>query len=115
QDRHPARFLQSLLYLLLLILLLLLLSTKKNRRGKLRGDFSQSKSWLHHPERFQGWLVHRACWFEALSRLILCQSRARLWSKNAVTLALIVALLYECCLYVGDYVLCIDFVIRGVV
>src|SRR5438105_121878 len=66
---------------------------KKNRRGKLRGDFSECKSWLHHSKRFQGRLVHRPCWFEPLRGLIFGQGSTRLWTKNTVHLALIKALL----------------------
>src|ERR1700751_6102918 len=87
---------------------------KKNCRGVFRGDFSESKSWLHHSERFQGWLGHRACRLEAMSGLILRQRRACLRSENAVDFALIVTLLLKCCLHVGYRLARIHLRIRGV-
>src|SRR5438128_10705630 len=76
-------------------------SRTKNRRGIFRGGLSEFKVSLHHSERFQSRLVHRARWLKTLSGLILRQRRARLWSEHTVDFALIVTLFLKCGLHVG--------------
>src|SRR5215471_2828624 len=56
---------------------------------------------LDHSERLECRLVDRARWFEALSGLIFRQCSAGFWSKNAVDIAPVVALLLEGGLHVS--------------
>src|SRR5438552_4966198 len=66
-----------------------------------RGGLSEFKVSLHHSERFQGRLVHRARWLNTLGGLILRQRRARLWSENTVDFALVITLLLQRRLHIG--------------
>src|SRR5438105_3766868 len=75
--------------------------TKENRRGTVRGGLSEFRISLHHSERFQRWLVYRAGWLKTLSGLILRQGRARLWSEDAVDVALVITLLLQRRLHIG--------------
>src|SRR5690242_3446142 len=70
--------------------------------------------WLGHPECFESRLINRAGWFDTLSGLIFSQSRTGLRSKDTIDFTLIISLLLQGGLDVGNDLAWIHLWIGGV-